>query len=127
MVLLRCLNKRPIKALVRFAMTMNFSLIVMSPTSNCNSTVAIGASNCPLATIIWNSGGGLHLKSYMERVIKFCVSRLPDWLLKKAPVSLSPSTLNFPKSIGKNSILSLFFNDKFVDSRRFLVSPSGVT
>ena len=58
MVLLRCRNKRPIKGLVRFVITMNFSLNVMSPTSNCNSTVAIGASNCPLATIIWNSGGG---------------------------------------------------------------------
>ena len=58
MVLLRCRNKRPIKGLVRFVMTMNFSLNVMSTTSNCNSTVAIGASNCPLATIFGNSGGG---------------------------------------------------------------------
>ena len=58
MVLLRCRNKRPIKGLVRFVMTMKFFMNVMSPTSNCNSTVAIGAHNCPLASIIWNSGGG---------------------------------------------------------------------
>ena len=58
MVLLRRRNRRPIKGLVTFVITMNFSLNVMSPTSSCNSTVAIGASNCPMATIIWNSGGG---------------------------------------------------------------------
>ena len=58
MVLMRCRKKVPIKRLLRFDMTKNFSLNVMSPTSNCNSTVAIGASNCPLATIVWNSVRG---------------------------------------------------------------------
>ena len=58
MVLLRCKNKRPIKGIVRLVMTVIFSLIVMSPTSNYRSTVAIGASSCPLATILWNSGRG---------------------------------------------------------------------
>ena len=50
---------RPIKGLVRFLLTKFFSLNVMSPTSNRNSTVAIVASYCTLETIIWNSGGGL--------------------------------------------------------------------
>ena len=78
MVLLCCRTKRPIKGLVRFIMTMNFSLNVMSPTSNCISTVAIGASNCPLATIVWVSGVGLQLLLYVEPVIEICVSRLPE-------------------------------------------------
>ena len=62
-------------------MTMNFSLNVMSPTSNCNSTVSIGASKRPLATIIWKSGGGLHSVLCVGPIIEFCVSRLPDWRL----------------------------------------------
>ena len=57
-VLLQCRKRRPIKGFVRFVMTMNLTLNVMSPTSKCNCTVAIGASKCSLATIVWNSDGG---------------------------------------------------------------------
>ena len=57
-VLLRRKNTRSIKGLARFVKTIFFSLNVMSPASNCNSTVAIGASDCPLATIFWNSDAG---------------------------------------------------------------------
>ena len=123
MVLLRCRNKRSIKGLVRFVMTINFSLNKMSPTWNCISTVAIGASNCPLATIIWNSGGGPSF---------YFVCGASNLILRKsasgmAPVPMSPSMFISPKSIRKGSILRLFFNGKFVDSGRDLVSPSGVT
>ena len=94
MVLLRCKNKRPIKGLVRFVMTLDFSLNVMSPTSNCNSTVAIGASNRPLATLIWNSGGGPSFNivcGASNRILRKSASGMaPD----KAPVSMSPSTFN---------------------------------
>ena len=45
----------------------------------------------------------------------------------KALVFTSPSIFFSPKSIRKHSILCLFFNGKFVDSGRNLVSPSGVT
>ena len=82
-------------------MTMNFSLNLMSPTSNCNSTVAIGTSNCPLATLIWNSGGELSFNIVCRasnRILRKLASGMaPD----KAPVSMSPSILNSPKSIGK--------------------------
>ena len=40
-----------------FVMTINFTLNLLSPTSNCNSTVATGGSNFALLTIIWYSGG----------------------------------------------------------------------
>ena len=60
---MRCRNKRPIKGLVRFVMTMHFSLNVMSMASNCIFTVAIGASSSPLAIINWNSGGGFSFNS----------------------------------------------------------------
>ena len=56
--MLPCRFRRRLKGLVRLAKTINFSLNVMSPTPNCNSTVAVGASNCPLATLFWKSGGG---------------------------------------------------------------------
>ena len=82
-------------------MTMNFSLNVMSPTSNCNSTVAIGASNCPLATIICNSGGGpsfIIVCGASNRILRKSASGMA---LDKAPVSMSPSIFNSPKSIGK--------------------------
>ena len=100
-VLLRCRNKRPIKGLVRFVMTMNFSLNVMSLTSNCISTVAIGASNCPLANITWNSGGAPSFKfvcGASNRILRKSASGMaPD----KALVSMSPSIVNSPESKGK--------------------------
>ena len=49
---LRCKKKSPIKWLANLAMIMKRSTNVISPTSNCNSVVAIGVSNCPLATMI---------------------------------------------------------------------------
>ena len=101
MVLLRCRNKRLIKGLVRLGMTMSFSLNLMSPTSNCNSTVAIGASNCPLANIIWDSGGGssfINLCGASNQILRKSASGMA---LDKAPVSMSSSMFNSPKSIGK--------------------------
>ena len=65
-LLLRCRNRTPIKRVVRFVMTSYFSLNAMPATSNCNSTVAIGASNCRLATIFWNAVGGPSFKFVCE-------------------------------------------------------------
>ena len=104
LVLMRCRNKRPIKGLVRFVMTMNFSLFslkVMSPTSNCNSTVGIGASNSLLATIIWNSGGGPSFKIVCGANNRILRKLATGMAIDKAPVSMSPSMFNSPKSIGK--------------------------
>ena len=100
MELLRCRNKRPTKGLVRFVKTMNFSPNVMSPTSNCNSTVEKSAFYCPLATINWNSGGG---PSFI------IVCGASNWILRrsasgmaldKPTVFMSQWILNSPKSIG---------------------------
>ena len=72
----------------------------MSPTSNCYSTVAMGAFNYPLATIVWNSGGGPSINIVCRagnRILGESASRMaPD----KAPVSMSPSIFNSAKSIG---------------------------
>ena len=56
-------------------MTMNFSLNVMS---NDDSTVAIGASKRPLATIFGILGDELHLMLYVEPLIEFCLSRFQE-------------------------------------------------
>ena len=101
MVLFCCRNKRLIKGLVRFVITMNFSLNVMSPTSNCNSIVAIGASNCLLATIIWNSGGLPSINIVCGASNRILRKSASGMALEKAPVSMSPSIFNSPKSIGK--------------------------
>ena len=58
---------------------------------------------------------------------KFLRKSASGMALDKAPVSMSPSIFNSPKSIGKYGILPLCFIGKFVDSGRNLVSPSGVT
>ena len=89
------------KGLVRFVMTMNFSLNVMSPTSNCNSTVAIGAYNCPLSTIFWNSGGGPSFNIVCGASNRTLRRSASGMALDKAPVSMSPSIFNSPKSIRK--------------------------
>ena len=127
MVLLRCRNKRPFKGLVRFVLSMKYFLNVMSPTSNCNSTVAIAASNCPLATKNWNIGGGLSFTVVCGASNRILRKLAHGMALDKAPVSMIPSKFNSSESIGKYSFLRLFFNGKFVDSGRNLVSPSGVT
>ena len=98
----------------------------MSTTLSCISTVAIGASNCPLETIIWKSGGGpsfIVLCGASNRISRKSSS---GEALEKAPVTLSPSMFNSPTSIGKYITLRLIFDANYVDSRRNLVSPSGV-
>ena len=92
------------KRLVRFVMTMKFSLNVMSPTSNCNYTVAIGASNCPLASMIWNSGGGPQFNIECGAGNRILRNSASGMALEKASISMSPSMFNSPKSIGKQSI-----------------------
>ena len=83
-------------------MTMNFSLNVTSSTSNCNSTVAIGASNCPLATINWNSGGGRPSFNIVYRANnRNLLKSVSGMALDKARASMSMSMFNSPKSIGK--------------------------
>ena len=101
MVLLRCRNKRPIKRLISFVTAMTFSLNLMSPTSNCKSTVAIGAFSCPFPTINWNSGGKPSFDfvwgASNGMLRKSAYGMTPD----RAIVSMSPSMFNFPKSSEK--------------------------
>ena len=108
-------------------MTMIFSLNVMSATSNCNSTVAIGASNCPLTTIIWNSVEAPSFKIVCGASNRILRQSASAKALDKSPKSMRSSKFTYPKSIGKYGILRSFSNGKFVESGRNLVSPSGVT
>ena len=108
MVLLRCRNKRPIKGLVRLVMTMNFSLNVMSPTSNCNSTVAMGASNCALATITWNSGGGPSFSIVCGASNRISLKSASGMALDKAPVSMRPSVFNSRNPLGNKAFFVYF-------------------
>ena len=100
MLLLRCRDKRPIKGLVGFVMTMNLSLNVTSPTSNCNSAIVIGASNYPLANIIWNSGGEPSFNNVCGTSTRILRKSASGMALGKAPVFMSPSISNSPKSVG---------------------------
>ena len=125
--MLRCRNKRPIEEHVRFVLTMKFSLNVMSPTSDCICTVAIGASHCPLATIIWNSGGRLSIINVCEASNHIFRESASGMEHEKDPVPMSPLIYNSWISIRYYSILRLFFNGRFVQSGRNLVSPSVVT
>ena len=92
--LLRCRNKRPINGLVRFVMTMKFSLNVMSAISNCNSTVSMGASNCPLVTIIWKSGGRPSYNIVCGATNRISRKSSLGIALGKEPVSVSLSIFN---------------------------------
>ena len=100
-VLLHCGNKRPIEVFVRFFITVNFSLNVLSSTSICISTVVISAFNCPLATIIWSSGRGPSVNVVYGAKNRFLRKLASGMALDKLAVSMSPSILKSPKPIGK--------------------------
>ena len=104
-------------------MTMNFSLNVMSPTSNCNSTVATGASNCPLATIIWNSGGGPSFNIVCGASNRIFCKSASGMALDKATVSMSPSLFNSPKSVGKKAFYAYFLMAFFKAGETLWVRP----
>ena len=72
-------------------MTMNFSLNLMSPTSNCIFTFAIGASNCLSASIIWNPGGGTTFKIVCGASNRILRKSASGMVLDKAAVSMSSS------------------------------------
>ena len=73
-VMLRCRNKRPIKELVRFVKTINFSGNVVSMTSICISLLQL-----VLLIVHWKQFGtqvkGLHLIMRVELVSEFCANR----------------------------------------------------
>ena len=76
---------------VRFVKTKTFPLIVLSQTPKCNFTVAIGASNGPLATKIWNSGAGPAI-NIVRRASRRILSKLaPGVAHDKATASMSRS------------------------------------
>ena len=126
-VQLRSSNRRPIKVLVNIVMTSNFVLKKISHTSTWKFTVAKGASNCPMTTKSWNSCGGFSFNVFC-RVSNRILRKLASGMaLHKAPASMRSSVFNSPKSFGKYSILYLFFNDRFVESRKNVVSPFAVT
>ena len=60
-------------------------------TSFCNSTVAIGASNCPLATTIWNSSGRPSFNIVCGASNRFFQKSASGMAPIKAPASMSPS------------------------------------
>ena len=82
-VLVFCRNRRPIKGLVRFVVPIDFSLNVMPPILNCNSTVAKGAFKCPLATVFWYSGRRPWFSILCRACNWICVNRFPEWHLRK--------------------------------------------
>ena len=104
MVLFRWRNERPINGLVSFSMTIKISWKSMSSTSSLSSTVLFGV--CPLATIIWKLGAGLSLIidcGANNRISRRSASGI---VLDRAPVSIRPSNVTSPKSIGIRAYVS---------------------
>ena len=76
-------------------MAIKSSLKVMSTTSICNYTVALCASNSPLATLNWNSGGGTSFSFVCGASIRI-LRKMALWrCLTKYPGLWSPRCLAF--------------------------------
>ena len=98
----------------------------MSPTSNLSSMVLLGVSSCPLATMIWKFGGGpsrITDCGDKSRIFRRSVSGIA---LDSAPVSMSPSMVTSPKSIGKYNMRFLHLRLMLVDRGIQSGSPSLV-
>ena len=59
-----CRKSNAMSGLVRLVMTMKGFLNKISPTLNWSSTVLLGVSKCPFATIFWKAGGGPPFKIF---------------------------------------------------------------
>ena len=98
----------------------------MSPTSNLGSIVLLRVSNCPFATIIWKLGGGpSRITDCGERSQIFRKS-ISGIALDNALVSIRPSMVNSPKSIGKRNMRFLYLRLTLVESGIQPGSPSLV-
>ena len=111
---------------VRCSITMKISWNSMSPTSNLSSMVLLGVSSCPLATMIWKFGGGpsrITDCGDKSRTFRRSISGIA---LDSAPVSMNPSMVNSPKSIGKYNMRFLHLRLMLVDRGIQSGSPSLV-
>ena len=99
--MLRCRNKRPIKGLLRFVMTTNFSRDVVSTTSICISTVAIGASNFPFETVFRDYGRGPIFSNVCRASNRILCKLASGMALDKAPVSMTHRYLTPQNSLEK--------------------------
>ena len=99
----------------------------MSPTSNLSSTVSFGVSNCKFATIIWNVGAGPSLTMDWGANRRIFLRSASGIALDRDPVSMRPSMVSCPKSIGKYTIRFLYLSPRFVDKGIYAASPSLVT
>ena len=91
-------------------MIMKRSLNKMSPILNWWSTVALGVSKCPFATITWKTEGGFPFKIVYGADNRIFCKYASEMTVAKALVAMKPSMVIFPKSNGEYSILLLFFN-----------------
>ena len=90
----------------------NFSLNVMFLTSNRNSTVAIGAASCALATMIRNSSRRPLLYVMCGDGNPILRKSASGMALDKTLMSISPTMFNFLISIKKCGFLPSLFNGK---------------
>ena len=125
-VLFFCRKPIPIKGLARMAMTRKRSLNMISPNSNWCLTVALGDSKCPFATIIWKSGSSPSFKTVCSAGKRIFRKSASEMALVNAVVSMRPSMVVSPKSIGETTNLLLVFNWWFVDNGKNFVFLSGI-
>ena len=116
----------PIIGPVKCSITMKISWNSMSPPSNLSSIVLLGVSSCPFATMIWKFGGGTFRITdcgARSRIFRRSISGIA---LDSSPVSISPSMVNYPKSIGKYNMRFLHLRLMVVDRVIQSGSPSLV-
>ena len=88
--------------------------------------VLLGTSSRPLATMIWKFGGGPSRITDCGDKSKIFRRSISGIALDSAPVSMSPSMVNSPKSIGKYKMRFLHLRLMLVDRGIQSGSPSLV-
>ena len=107
-VLFLCRKSNLINGLVRLIMTTKRSLNKISPTFNWSSTVALGVSKYPFATIIWKSGAGPTFKIVCRASNRIFLESTPEMALVIALVSMRPSMVNSPKFRAESALFRVF-------------------
>ena len=110
-----CKNISPIIGLDNFSVTMNISWNTRSSTSNFISTVFFGVSRSPFATNIWKDGAGPFLTLDWGASSRIFLKSASGIALECVPVSIRPSNVSSPTSIGKYNIRLLILSPRLVE------------
>ena len=89
---------------VAISITMKIPWNSISPTSNLSSIVLLGVSSCPFAAFVSRFGGGSSRITYCGERNRIFRRSISGTARNNVPVSIRPSMVITPKSIGKDSM-----------------------